>query len=59
VSTPPTIAASITPASMNLDAEANVFALEEHAVEIAAHGPESPKRARTYCATDDVLCVWR
>jgi len=44
---------------MKRAAEANVFALEEHAVEIAAHGPERPKRARTYCATDEVLWVWR
>jgi hypothetical protein len=44
---------------MRRAAEANAFALDEHAVEIAAHGPFSPSRSRTYSAAENVLCVRR
>jgi hypothetical protein len=52
VSTPPTTAASIAPASISRAAEANALALDEHAVEIAAQGPARPRRARTYSAME-------
>ena len=58
-STPPTTAASMIPEAIIRAAEAKVFAPEEHAVEMAAHGPASPSRARVYSATENVLCVRR
>ena len=59
MSTPPTTAASMRPASISRWAEANALALDEQAVDIAAQGPASPSRARVYSATENVLCVWR
>ena len=43
----------------NRAAEAKAFALEEHAVEMAAHGPCRRRRARVYSATEKALCVRR
>jgi hypothetical protein len=47
------------PASMSRAAEAKAFALDEHAVEMAAHGPARPRRSRTYSAAEKVLWVRR
>ena len=44
---------------MKRAADANALALDEHAVEIAAQGPSSAKRSRTYSAIEDVLWVCR
>ena len=47
MSTPPTTAASMSPAWIMRAADANTTALEEQAVEWAVQGPASPRRSRT------------
>ncbi|EDT38332.1 hypothetical protein BamMEX5DRAFT_5884 [Burkholderia ambifaria MEX-5] len=56
-STPPTTAASISPASIIRRAEPNTFAPDEHADEIAIAGPRSAKYARTNAAGEYGLWV--
>jgi len=47
LSTPPTIAASHKPDSIYLYAEANTFALDEHAVDIVTPTPFNPNELET------------
>ena len=41
------------------DAVAKALALDEQAVDTAAHGPVNASRVRTYSAAENVLCVRR
>jgi len=52
VSTPPTMAASIKPASNILRAVLNTLALDEHAEEITTAGPSKSKYERVKSATE-------
>ena len=56
-STPPTTAASMSPASIMRRADPNTFALDEQAEEIDVAGPRRPKYARTKEASANGLCV--
>ena len=52
LSTPPTTAASIRPASSMRRAEPNTFAPDEHADDTDTDGPRSAKNARTNAASE-------
>jgi hypothetical protein len=56
LSTPPTTAASHTPASIARAASANTLALDEHAVDTVIAGPRRPSAVRTSSVTENMLC---
>jgi hypothetical protein len=58
VSTPPTIAASITPAAISRAAEASGLALDVHAVDTIHAGPFAPVSVATTCSAAPNVC-WR
>ena len=58
-STPPTMAASASPAAIIRWAAANTLAEEEQAVERVSAGPRRPSASRTKAVSDPVLCVAR
>ena len=58
VSTPPTSAASTTPAWISRAACANTFALDEHAVATVTHGPRRPVACCTKPPSECGVCTF-
>ena len=58
-STPPTMAASASPALIMRSAAANALADDEQAVEMVNAGPRTPSPSRTKLTSAPVLCVAR